>query len=207
MGSYSSRLQTAGGTTEVMTIGAETDEDDFLIGIGSYLRTSGEDGKGFGASFLVEATNTTGTPTVEGMQCMAFLGSVGGSEAAHLKTLGGDVTAGMYAAWFKIGSNGNCVFDSGSRTAVLWVDNQLSGTINGKHYAIFFSQGAGRPDAVFGFIDAGGYDYLIEGDSATVTTSTKPYDGGAVDTDGGDSDGSIKISLGGSTYLIPYFAA
>lgn len=205
MGSYSSRLDTAGATTEVCTIGAETDEDDFLIGYGSYIRTSGEDGKGFGIATLVEATDTTGTPTIQGGQFMAFLGSVGGSEAAILKTRGDDLTAGMFASWFKIGCNTNCQLASGSLSGVIWLDSQLhgSGNLNGTHYHIFCSTD-NIQTSVLGFNGTGGYTNFIHTDSDANKT---PFDGGAVDTDGGDSDGSIRISLDGTTYLIPYFTA
>uniref|UniRef100_A0A6M3K0B8 Uncharacterized protein n=1 Tax=viral metagenome TaxID=1070528 RepID=A0A6M3K0B8_9ZZZZ len=206
MGSYSARLTAASGaTTEVCTIGLGGAEDDFYIGYGSYIRTTGEDGKGFGASFLVEATNTTGTPTLQGMQSMAFLGSVGGSEAAILKTRGGDTTAGMTAGWFKIGCNTNCSLASGSYSSVIWLDSQLhgSGNLSGTHYHIFCSTD-NIQTSVLGFNGTGGYTNFIHTDSDANKT---PFDGGSVATNTGASDGSIKISLNGTSYLIPYFTA
>jgi hypothetical protein len=204
-GSYGSKLDIAeGSTVEMVTIAGETTEDDFLIGEGIYLRTTGEDGKGFGASFLVEATNTTGTPTLEGAQIMAFLGSVGGSEAAVLKTRGGDATAGMYSLWLKTGANNNCVFNSGSRTAPLWVDNQCGGTHNGEEYGIFSSTGMSRPDAWAGFeTTSSGYDQLFyfdetfnSGAGVCVTTDAVP---------GGNQDARIKVYYNGTQYYIPLY--
>jgi hypothetical protein len=204
-GSYGSKLDIAeGSTVEMVTIAGETTEDDFLIGEGIYLRTTGEDGKGFGASFLVEATNTTGTPTLEGAQIMAFLGSVGGSEAAVLKTRDGDATAGMYALWLKTGANNNCVFNSGSRTAPLWVDNQCGGTHNGEEYGIFSSTGMSRPDAWAGFeTTSSGYDQLFyfdetfnSGAGTCITTDAVP---------GGNQDARIKVYYNGTQYYIPLY--
>jgi hypothetical protein len=203
-GSYGSKLNLAeGATIEMVTIAGEQTEDDFLIGYGSYLRTTGEDGKPFGASFLVEATNTTGTPTLEGAQIMAFLGSVGGSEAAVLKTRGGDATAGMYSLWLKTGANNNCVFNSGSRTAPLWVDNQCGGTHNGEEYGIFSSTGMSRPDAWAGFeTTSSGYDQLLyfdetfnSGAGHCVTTDAVPA----------TQDARINVYYNATQYYIPLY--
>lgn len=204
MGSYSSRLTAvSGSTTEVCTIGILGAEDDFTIGYGSYIRTSGEDGKGFGASFLVEATNTTGTPTLQGLQSMAFLGSVGGSEAAHLKTLGGDATAGLYGGWFKIGANSNCVADSGSRAAALWVDNQMGGTISGEEYGIFATTGGSKPDAFIGFeTTSSGWASLFYFDETS-------YDQDPVvsgDATSGSKDYHLKVNINGNMYGLQLYA-
>jgi len=203
MGSYSSRLDTAGATVEVCTIGAETDEDDFLIGYGSYIRTSGEDGKGFGASFLVEATNTTGTPTLQGLQSMAFLGSVGGSEAAILKTRGGDSTAGMFAAWLKIGCNTNCQLASGSLAGCLWLDSQLhgSGNLLGTTYMMFISTD-NITTAVMGFAGTGGHTNFLAFDSDAVAKS--PVASATIT--GGTQDKYLKVDLNGTAYGIALYA-
>jgi len=203
-GSYGSKIVLpAGTTTEMVTIAGQGEEDDFYIGYGSYLRSTGEDGKPFGLAVLVEGTNTTGTPTMQGGQIMAFLGSVGGSEAAHLKTLGGDATAGMYALWLKTGANSNCVTDVGSRSSVLWVDNQMSGTINGEEYGVFLTTGASRPDAVFGFeTTSSGYDQLFyfdetfnSGAGTMITTDAVP----------GTQDARIKVYYNATQYYIALY--
>jgi len=205
MGSYSSRLTAvSGATTEVCTIGILGAEDDFTIGYGSYIRTSGEDGKGFGASFLVEATNTTGTPTLQGLQSMAFLGSVGGSEAAHLKTLGGDATAGLYGGWFKIGANSNCVADSGSRAAALWVDNQMSGTISGEEYGIFATTGASKPDSFIGFeTSSSGWASLFYFDETSYDQD--PVVSGDASA-GGSKDYHLKVNINGTMYGLQLYS-
>jgi len=205
-GSYSSRLtMLAGQTNEMVTIAGLGEEDDFLIGYGSYLRTTGEDGKGFGASFLVEATNTTGTPTLQGLQSMAFIGSVGGTEAAVLKSMNGDATAGAYGIWAKVGSNTNVNLASGSRTAPIWVDNQhMANTNNGEEYGIFATTGGTRPDAFVGFeTSSSGWDYLFyfdetAYDQAPVSTMTPATNTNA-------ADGSLIINLNGTDYYIPYY--
>jgi hypothetical protein len=204
-GSYSSKIAlTAGASTEMVTIAGEGSEDDFYIGYGAYLRTTGEDGKGFGASFLVEATNTTGTPTVQGAQIMAFLGSVGGTEAAHLKTRGGDATAGLYALWLKTGANSNCVQDAGSRSAPLWIDNQMSGTLSGEEYGVFMTTGASRPTGAFGFeTTSSGYNQLFyfdetfnSGAGTCITTNAVP---------GGNQDARINVYYNATQYYIPLY--
>jgi hypothetical protein len=204
-GSYSSKIALpAGASTEMITIAGEGSEDDYYIGYGSYLRTTGEDGKGFGASFLVEATNTTGTPTVQGAQIMAFLGSVGGTEAAHLKTRDGDATAGLYALWLKTGANSNCVQDAGSRSAPLWVDNQMSGTLSGEEYGIFMTTGASRPTGAFGFeTTSSGYNQLFyfdetfnSGAGTCVTTNAVP---------GGNQDARLNVYYNATQYYIPLY--
>ena len=203
-GSYSSRITlTPGATNEMVTIAGLAEEDDFAIGYGSYIRTTGEDGKGFGASFLVEATNTTGTPTLEGLQSMAFLGSVGGTEAAILKTRGGDATAGMYAIWAKTGANNNAVFASGSRTVPLWVDNQCGGTHSGEEYGIFASTGMSQPDAFIGFeTTSRGWDALFYFDE----TSYDQEPVVAADITGGSKSYYLRVNVNGTMYGIQLYA-
>jgi hypothetical protein len=204
MGSYGSRLvAVSGATTEVCTIGLGGAEDDFYIGYGSYIRTTGEDGKGFGASFLVEATNTTGTPTLQGLQSMAFLGSVGGSEAAILKTRGGDLTAGMFAAWFKIGCNTNCQLASGSLAAAIWLDSQLhgSGNLNGTVYMMFISTD-NVTDAVMGFAGTGGHTNFLSFDSDAVAKA--PVASATIS--GGTQDKYLTVDLNGTPYGIALYA-
>ena len=134
----------------MVTIGVTGANDAFVLGMGIYTRATGEDSKAIGLSSLVESTDTTGVDRMQGLQSMAFLGTVGGSEAAHLKTLGGDAVAGMYAAWFKVGANANTVCDAGSRVAAVWVDNQMGGTVSGEEYGIFCTTGGTKPDALIG---------------------------------------------------------
>ena len=191
-GSYASKLTApTGSTTEWVTIGAEGTEDDFQIGQGIYLEMSGEDGKGFPLSTLVEATNTTGTPTLQGLQSMAFLGTVGGTEAAVLKTMGGDATAGMYGGWFKVGANTNTVAASGSRVAPLWVDNQMGGTVSGEEYGIFLTAGGTVPDAAFGFeTTSSGWSQLFYFDETA-------YDQEPV------SNTSLKVLVNATQYYLP----
>lgn len=200
-GSYASMLTHQ--NSELITIAA-TDTTGWILGIGSYMRATGTDGKPFGICTLVESTGTTGTDRMQGIQAMAFLGTPGGSQAAHLKTLGGDATAGMYGAWFKVGANSNCVCDSGSRVAPLWVDNQMSGTVSGEEYAIFITCGASKVDAVFGFeTTSSGWTYLFHFDETAYDQD--PVSSLSCATDGSGSDGSLVFSLNGTPAYIPYF--
>jgi len=200
-GSYASKMTATG--VEMATI-ATTKESGWTIGYGAYGTVTGEDGYPIGFASLVESTHTTGTKTLQGAQFMAFLGTPGGSEAAHLKTRGGDGTAGMYGLWLKTGANANCVVDSGARTAPLWVDNQMSGTLNGEEYGIFASTASRRPTAFIGFeTTASGYDQLLYFDET--------YNSGAgtcvatYTATGGTADASIKVYYNGTQYYIPLY--
>jgi hypothetical protein len=203
-GSYGSKLTHS--ASELITLAAEGTEDDFYLGIGSYIKVSGEDGKGFPLCTLVESTHTTGTDRMQGLQAMSFLGTVGGSEAAHLKTLGGDATAGMYAGWFKVGANSNCVCDSGSRVAAIWVDNQMSGTISGEEYGLFCTTGASKPDALIGLetTSSGWAQFLLLDETMA---SAEPFVASGCNVSGaGASEAYLKVSVNGTQYGLPLIA-
>ena len=199
-GSYGSKMTATG--VEMATI-ATTKESGWTIGYGAYGTVTGEDGYPIGFASLVESTHTTGTKTLQGAQFMAFLGTPGGSQAAHLKTRGGDGTAGMYGLWLKTGANVNCVVDSGARTAPLWVDNQMSGTISGEEYGIFATTGGSKPDAFIGFETTSiGYSQLLyfdetfnSGAGTCVTTDAVP----------GTQDARILVYYNGAQYYIPLY--
>jgi len=200
-GSYGSQLVHPGG--ELVTIAARGAADGWYLGIGSYMTAASEDGKAFPLCTLAEIVAPAGTDRIQGAQCMAFLGSPGGAEAVHLKTLGGDGTAGMYAGWFKIGANSNCVVDSGARAAALWVDNQLSGTITGEEYGIFATTGASKPDAFVGFeTTSSGYASLFYFDE-TAYDQDPCVSGNCT---GGNKDYHLKVNMNGTMYGIQLYA-
>jgi len=204
-GSYASKLAHAGN--EMITLAATgSTASTFYLGIGSYITVTGEDSWGFPLCTLVESTDTTGVSKLQGMQSMAFLGTVGGSEAAHLKTLGGDATAGMYAGWFKVGANSNCVCDSGSRVAAIWVDNQMSGTVSGEEYGIFATTGASVPDAFIGFeTSSSGWSQLFYFDSTMASTQPVVTSGCNV-SGAGASEAYLKVLVDTTQYGIPLIA-
>ena len=127
---------------------------------------------------------------------------------AKLAALGGDATAGMYAAWLKITAIDGATTASGSRAAPLWIDNQLYGSnINAgmEEYGIFFTTGGSVPDAVFGFeTTSSGWTYLMHFDETCYNVA--PISTSQCDKDK-DSTASIVISLNGTPYYIPIFAA
>ena len=89
LGTYGSKIVAPAGTnTELLTVALEGAEDDFYIGIGSYVRVTGENGKPFGVAATIETTNTTGIDRMQGGQFISLLGSAGGSEAARLTKIG-----------------------------------------------------------------------------------------------------------------------
>lgn len=118
---------------------------------------------------------------------------------ASLATRGGDNTAGMYGAWFKISSPVGSTLDSGSYAAAIWLDNQLNGTKNGTTYSIFSSSGA-TSNAWAGFADdAAGWTNLLlfEGDDTPPVS-----DGGTGDISFSGAWKKIAVDINGTTYQL-----
>lgn len=203
VGTYSSMTTAASGvTTELVSVGLTGAEDDYYIGLGCYVRATGEDGKPFGIATTIETTDTTGIDRMQAGQFISLLGTAGGSEAAHLKTLGGDAVAGMYGVWAKVGANSNCVCDSGSRVAAIWVDNQMSGTVSGEEYGIFATTGASKPDAFIGFeTTSSGWANFLSFDE----TSYDQDPVASATISGGTQDKYLKVDINGTAYGIPLY--
>jgi len=170
-------------------------------GIFIYTETTGAKGA-FPVAGLAEANNTgTGPSKLQAAQFIAHLGAQ--SVGAHLATLGGDATAGMYGAWLKVCASGTAVCDAGSRVAAAWIDNQMSGTVSGEEYGIFATTGASVPDAFIGFeTSSSGYDQLLYFDST--------FDSGAgtcITTDAvpGTQDARIKVYYNGTQYYLALY--
>lgn len=207
-GSYGSMLTHPGSS--LISMGAEGASDGWYIGQGLYVRASGEDGKPFGYTTTVEITTTDGTDRGQAGQFIIGLGSIGsgGNEAAVLKTLGGDATAGMYATWHKIGGGTNAVVNSGGRMAAIWLDNQFSGTCNGEEYTIFSTTGGSVPDAWASFeTTSSGWAALFHFDSTLTGSTVAPLSSKKPDTSTTNADGSLIIDLNGTKYYIPYYTS
>ena len=119
-------------------------------------------------------------------------------DTSVLATIGADTTAGMYAAWLKVGSVTGSVASSGSRVAAVWLDNQMSGTVSGEEYTIFSTTGGTKPDAWAAFeTTSSGWSNFLAFDetsydqdpvvSADITGSTKKY---------------LKVDFNGTAYGI-----
>ena len=178
------------------------DNTSYDRGIFIYTETTGAKGA-FPVAGLAEANNTgTGTAKLQAAQFIAHLGAQ--STGAHLATLGGDVTAGMYGAWLKVAASGTAVCDAGSRVAAAWIDNQMSGTVSGEEYGIFATTGASRPDAFIGLeTTSSGYSQFLyfdetfnSGAGTCVTTDAVP---------GGNQDARILVYYNGTQYYIPLY--
>lgn len=119
---------------------------------------------------------------------------------SKLATRGGDLTAGMYAGWFKLGSAVGSELESGSYAAAIWLDNQLNGTKNGTVYSIYSSSGA-TSNAWAGFAnDAAGWTNLFKFEG----TNTPPVSaGGSGDITFSGTWHKIAIDVNGTTlYLV-----
>jgi len=201
-GSYGTPL-TATATTEWVTTGFQGNSSNFYIGYGCYGFAAAEDAKVIGHSTTCMITTEDGTDRLQAAQFIACLGTPGGSEAAILKTLDGDATAGMYGVWAKVFSHAGCTCASGSRVAPIWCDNQMSGTVSGEEYGIFATTGGTKPDAFIGFETTGvGYDQLLyfdetfnSGAGNCVETSSVP----------GTQDARIKVYYDGKQYYLPLY--
>jgi len=201
-GSYSSPMDQSTTTGFASFNSTSDDADSWRYGMALYTKATGAGTKLFGLGMQQEYNGTGGVDRLQCISAIAFLG--GGGEAARLKTLGGDASAGMYCAWFKLAASGTAVIDSGSRMASVWLDSQIGAVSNGEHYAAFITTGGDPPDAVFGFEASGaGWSNLFYFDETCYDQD--PISSLACDTNGGDSSGSIKFSLNGSTKYIPYF--
>lgn len=177
------------------------DGSSYDRGLFACCKTTGAKGA-FPVAGLAEANNTgTGPAKLQAAQFIAHLGADG--SASKLATLGGDPTAGMYGAWLKITAGGTCEAQAGSRCAPCWIDNQMSGSLNGEEWGIFATTGASRPDAFIGFeTTSSGYDQLFHFDSTfnsgagtCVTTDAVP----------GTQDARIKVYYNGAQYYLALY--
>jgi len=150
-GSYSAPLDVAGEAQYGMLrfyLGTDDDGTSYNRGIFVCLKTSGTKGI-FPIAGLAEvlAQSGAGPNKVMPAQFIAMLQESG----AKLATMGGDLTAGMYAAWLKVGSILGSEASAGSRVASVWLDSTMSGAVAGESYSAFISNGGRAIDAVFGF--------------------------------------------------------
>lgn len=136
-----------------------------------------------------------GSPkTVQAIQGHTYVES-GGS----LATRGGDLTAGMYSAWFKTYMDVGATLDSGSYAAAVWLDNQLNGTKNGTTYSIYSSSGA-TSTAWAGFAnDAAGWTNFLRFEG----TATPPVYAG--DKTGGAKSHYLLVDMNGTAKAIQMY--
>jgi len=198
-GSYSSPIDQS-CTTGLVDFASTSDDDAFRIGLGIYMKGTGSGTKVFPLCVQAEYNGTAGTDRIQAAQLITYFGSAG--EAAKLKTLDGDPTAGAYSLWAKITSNVNAVFDSGCRAAPIWVDNQINAVVSGEEYGIFFSCGGSKVDAVMGFetTSSGWSNFLYFDETA--------YDQdpvGSATISGGTNDKYLKVDINGTAYGIPLY--
>lgn len=197
-GSYSSPMDQA-TTTGFGTFASTSDDDAFRIGLGIYMKGTGSGTKIFPLSVQAEYNGTAGVDRIQAAQFITYFGA--GGEAARLLTLGGDAVAGAYAVWAKITSSVSSTFDSGSRVAAIWVDNQVNGTVSGEHYSFFVTTGS-NVDAVFGFETGAKWSSLFYFDETCATS--EPVVAG--DKTGGSKDYYLKVNLNGTIYAIQLYA-
>jgi len=198
-GSYSSPMQLGasgilmvleGVTPAAITTGVST--ITWVLG-----RTEGKGGI-IAESALAEANCLTSTgPTVlEGSQFMASVGA----NAYFSGSLSG--VDGMFAQWLKIYCAASSHITGGA--AVQWLDAQMGMSPSGGLYMLRCTSGGATPDSIILIeSNASGYTQFIKFNS---DMNGKSPIAAAVDTDGGNSDWSIKV-LGptGTQGYIPVF--
>ncbi len=167
-------------------------------GIFSYLRTDGSKGI-FPIAGLAEVRTVSGDGplSVQAGQFIAGLHTSGAKLAATAGT-----TDGMFALWAKVYSVSGSVAAATSRTAAIWLDNSMGGTVDGEHYSAFITSGGIKADAVFGLETGAGWEALFYFDETA-------YDQAPISNLGAknevNSDKSIVIDLNGTAYYIPIF--
>ena len=166
----------------------------FLYGV-----TTGQSAT-LGSTALVESNaDTPGPKSLQGGQFMAGLRA-----GKYLAAMGGDATAGMYGVWAKVYSSVTSVASSGCRVAALWVDNQMSCTVSGEEYGIFFSTGGSVPDAAMGFeTSSSGWASFAYFDETAYDQN--PVSTRSCTTTGADSDASVIWNLNGTAYYMPLY--
>jgi len=179
-----------------------------------------DDGTGFYDRIIFANSQITGNKSAFPISALVEIRDVGAEEGpvaamagqfiAHMTTDGSKLdstasaTDGMFGLWTKVASIVGSVTDATSRVAPIWIDNQMSGTVNGEEYGIFATTGGTRPDAFVGFeTSSSGWDYLFyfdetAYDQAPVSTMTPATNTNA-------ADGSLIINLNGTDYYIPYY--
>lgn len=199
-GSYSSPLDQS-ATTGLINFASTSDDEAFRLGIGLYMKGTGSGTKIFPLCVQAEYNGTDGTDRIQAAQLITFFG--GGGEAARLKTLGGDTTAGAYSLWAKVTSNTDCVFDAGCRVAPLWIDNQINAVVNGEEYAMFITCGGSKVDAVMGFeTTSSGWTNFLSFDETSYDQDPVSANGCNV-SGAGASEAYLKVNLNGTAYGIP----
>lgn len=197
MGTYASPVQLQAASEELFHINAAPKGDG---GGFTYCLFSSTENQGTSDNLIgVHNTchvNANGSPkTVQAIQGHAILDDA----TSSLATRGGDTTAGMYGAWFKISSPASSSLDAGSYTAAVWLDNQHSGTVSGTEYTIFSSTGGSVPTAWAGFsTTSSGWTNLLkfEEDDAPVES------GGTGDITFSGAWKKIAIDIAGTTYYL-----
>jgi hypothetical protein len=194
MGSYASPVDL--GSSTVFGFGqfwgsGSGSSDPFIIGQQYFIKTT-QKARPFPLAVQAEINNdgTSYPDRGQAGQFIILLG--GGGEASKLGALGGDATAGMYAGWFKVGSNVSCSTESGARVAPIWIDSQMNCTVDGEEYAAFITTGGSKPDAVFGFeTTSSGWAQLFY------------FDETAYDQDPVTANSYLKVLLNATQYYIP----
>ncbi len=172
-------------------------------GIFVCLKTTGLKGI-FPVAGLAEVLAQTGAgpSKVQAAQFICHMNSA----TAKLATLGGDATAGMYAAWLKVTSNTGSVCSAGSRVASVWLDNQMNGTVSGEEYTIFSTTGGSVPDAWAAFeTSSSGWSQFLYFDSTCSAVQPVVTSGCNVSGAGG-SEAYLKVLLNATQYGIPLIA-
>lgn len=203
IGSSSSPVQLGDTTNALIQFhgkSAGNDEGGFDYNVFCTFTGGGGDDNMIGIHQTLYVSAGADPKTVQAIQGHCILNDT----TASLATRGGDLTAGMYGAWFKLSSPVGSTLDAGSYAAAIWLDNQLNGTKNGTTYSIYSSSGA-TSNAWAGFAsDAAGWSNLL----AFEGSSTPPVGAaGLADTGSGVTETIAVDHNGTQRYLVLYGAA
>lgn len=198
-GTYGSPTQLQAASEELFSLHATPKGDGGGFTYCMFTSTKGQDSTdnliGLHNTCHIPALTGSAPKTVQAIQGHMLLDD----STSKLATRGGDATAGGFGAWFKIGGVVGSEFESGSRVAAIWLDNQMSGTTNGEEYSIFSTTGGSVPDAWARLeTSSSGWTNLFDFDDAAPVS-----DGGSGDITFSGTWKKIAIDVDGTTlYLI-----
>lgn len=197
VGSYSSPVALADTTNLLIQFHAESAGNDaggFDYTLFTSLKSGGGDDNMIGIHNTCQLVSGADPKTVQAIQGHCYVPS-----GASLATRGGDLTAGMYGAWFKVYSDVGSTLDSGSYAAPIWIDLQLNGTKNGTTYGIFAKSGATSTALIGVGSDAAGFTNFITFEG----THTPPCYSG--DKSGGVKNSYLLIDMNGTAKAIQLY--
>lgn len=198
-GTYASPVQLQAGSEELYHLNATPLGDDsggftYCLFTSTKAQDSNDNIVGVHNTCHIPAITGTAPKTAQAIQGHMILDDA----SSKLATRGGDATAGGFGGWFKISGPSGSEFESGSRVAAIWTDNQMSGTVSGEEFSIFSTTGGSTPGAWARLeTSSSGWTNLFDLDDAAPVAA-----GGSGDITFSGAWKKIAIDIDGTTYYL-----